>query len=51
MSSAEEKDKRQVSKDSSKSSNPAKTVNAPKLSVKHEFTLDTELSEKKENEK
>lgn len=51
MSSAEDKDTRQVSKDSPQSSNPAKTVNAPKLSVKHEFTLDTEFNEKKENEK
>ena len=47
MSSAEEKDKRQVSKDSPQSPNPAKAVNAPKLSVKHEFTLDTESSGKK----
>lgn len=51
MSNTEGKDKQQVNKDSSQAPNPAKTVNAPKLSVKHEFTLDKEFDKKKENEK
>lgn len=50
MSNTVGKDKQQAAKDSSHP-NPAKTVNAPKLSVKHEFTLDKKLDKKKEDEK
>ena len=47
MSNKDEKDKRQIVKEAS---NPAKNVKAPKLPVKHEFTLDKDYS-KKEGEK
>ena len=50
MSNKAEKDKRQIVKDVSQASNPAKNVKAPKLPVKHEFTLDKDYS-KKEGEK